>query len=144
MLKIFALLAVMTVNLSWAQEQEHTRPESNLDLRNHQPLLVIENLDDKEVVQLERTGSDAFFVVHKEGKEVKKNKLGRVEAEALDERFSAAFLKVQFELSSDPEGCDADWRLILRGDEYRFCPKNEQKDQAIRPLFVEMRKASSP
>ena len=144
MVKILVFMSVFVAHLALAQEAEHTIRESNNDLRNHQPMLIIENLDDKESVQLERTSTGDFFVVLKEGKDTTKNKLGRSAAEGLDERFSAAFLKVQYELAADPKGCDADWRLVLRGDEYRFCPKNEQKDREIRPLFTEMRKATTP
>ena len=144
-MKIVLLCAgLFLIQNGYAQQREESRPESNHDLRGLQPLMVIENLDDHETVKIEKSGTGDFFVVHEEGKEVTKNKLGRSAAESLDGRFSAAFLKVQYELKEDPQGCDADWRLVLRGEEYRFCPKNEQKDQEIRPIFSELLKASNP
>lgn len=144
MIKIILLSTLLGTTAAWAQELDHTTKESNNDLRGHQPMLVIEDLDAEESVQLERNSTGDFYLVLKDGKELTKNKLARTVAEGLDERFSAAFVKVQFELDQDPKGCDADWRLVLRGDEYRFCSKNEQKDREIRPLFVEMRKAVAP
>lgn len=145
MKNIFIALGLLITQLSLAQGyNEQSRPESNHDLRGHRPLLIIEDLSENESVQLERNGSGDFFVVRKDGDDLARNKLARVVAEEIDQKFSAAFLKVQYELREDPKDCDANWRLTLRGDEYKFCPKNEQKDQAIRPIFVEMRKASTP
>lgn len=145
MKNLLFVMGLLFVQVALAQGyNDQTRPENNNDLRSHRPLLIIENLSDKESVQLERNGSGDFFIVRKDGQDLARNKLARVTAEEIDQRFSAAFLKVQYELQDDPKDCNADWRLTLRGDEYKFCPKNEQKDQTIRPIFVEMRKASTP
>lgn len=144
-MKLFWCVALLSIGLpALAQQTDQARPENNSDLRGTKALFIIEDKDSDESVQLDRTGAEDFFAVHREGKEVVRNKLGRAAAEALDEKFSAVFLQVQYEMAADPKGCDADWRLVLRGDEYSFCPKNEQKNQAIRPLFSELRKASAP
>ena len=137
-------LSFVLGSVAHAQQNPDEKAESNKDLRMGQAMLTIENLDDHQKVLIERTVTGDYWVVLHEGDDVAKNKLGSERAKNLDERFSAAFLRVQYELGEDPKGCDADWRLVLRGEEYRFCPKNEQKDQTIRPLFVEMRKHIDP
>ena len=123
---------------------EQLGPETNSDLRGGNAMLVLEQVDDEEKVQLDRTSTGDYFVTFTDEDGTRKNKIGRGEAEALDQRFSTLFLQVQYELPADPKGCDADWKLVLRGEDQRACPKNEQKNQAIRPLFDELKKMARP
>lgn len=138
------LLSVLSLMLGSAFAFEQEKPESNNDLRGGKPLLLVEQVDDEEKVELERTSAGDYFLVYTDEDGSHKNKIGRGKAEDLDQRFSAIFLKVQYELPADPKGCDADWKLVLRGEDQRACPKNEQKNQAIRPLFDEMKKIARP
>lgn len=135
---------LLSSSLSWAQQDPAERPESNSDLRGGKPLLVVEQTDDEEKVQLERTSTGDYFVVYSDDEESHKSKLARLKAEELDQRFSAMFLQVQYELPADPKGCAADWKLMLRGEDQRACPKNEQKNQAIKAMFDEMKKIARP
>ena len=139
---ICTTLFILLLAKAWAVEQE--RPESNADLRGGKPLLLIEQLDDEEKIELGRSATGDYFMQYSEEEDGHKVKLGRLQAEALDERYSALFLQVQYEMPADPKGCDADWKLILRGEEQRFCPKNEQKHQAIKAFFDELKKIARP
>ncbi len=133
---------MLAMSAAWAMDSE--RPENNSDLRGGKPLLLIEQIDEEEKVQLERTTTGDYFLLYSEEDDASKVKIGRDRAETLDQRYSALFLQIQYEMPADPKGCDADWKLILRGEEQRFCPKNEQKNQAIRSLFDEMKKTARP
>lgn len=139
---ILPCLLSLLVGTAFAFEQE--QPESNNDLRGGKPLLLLEQVDDEEKVELERTSAGDYFLVFTDEDGSHKNKIGRSEAEKLDQRFSSVFLQVQYELPADPKGCDADWKLVLRGEDQRACPKNEQKNQAILPLFKDMKKIARP
>lgn len=142
-MKIILLTALsLFMSSSFAFEQE--QPENNNDLRGGKPLLLVEQVDDEEKIELERTSAGDYFLVYTDEDGSHKNKIGRQKAEDLDQRYSSVFLKMQYELPADPKGCDADWKLVLRGEDQRACPKNEQKNQAIRPLFDEMKKIARP
>lgn len=142
-MKIILLTALsLLMSSSFAFDQE--QPESNHDLRGGKPLLLVEQIDDEEKIELERTSTGDYFLVYTDEDGSHKNKIGRTKAEELDQKYSAVFLKMQYELPADPKGCDADWKLVLRGEDQRACPKNEQKNQAIRPLFDEMKKIAHP
>jgi len=141
---LFACALLLTSALAWSQQDPSERPESNSDLRGGKPLLVVEQADDEEKVQLERTNTGDYFLVYSDDDGTQKSKLSRQRAEDLDQRFSAMFLQVQYEFPADPKGCDADWKLMLRGEDQSACPKNEQKNQAIRAMFDEMKKIARP
>jgi len=138
----FAIFSSAFVLSAFAADQ--LGPENNSDLRGGKPMLVLEQVDDEERVQLDRTSTGDYFVTFTDEDGSRKNKIGRGEAEAFDQRFSTLFLQVQYELPADPKGCDADWKLVLRGEDQRACPKNEQKNQAIRPMFDELKKIARP
>ncbi len=138
------LLTVLSLMLGTAFAFEQEKPENNNDLRGGMPLLLVEQVDDEEKIELERTSAGDYFLVFTDEDGSHKNKIGRGQAEQLDQRFSAMFLQVQYDLPADPKGCDADWKLVLRGEDQRACPKNEQKNQAILPLFKEMKKIARP
>lgn len=138
---IFSLLTLVTVS-AWAQSEE--RPESNLDLRGNKPLLLIETHKGNEHIVLERSSGGDYFLNAKGKDGMHKNKISRPKAEELDQRFSAMYLKVQYELPEDPKDCKEHWKLVLRGEELLVCNKNEQKNQEIEPLFSELIKISRP
>lgn len=141
MRKIFGLMMLVVITLS-AQAVEQERPESNTDLRGGKVLFTIEQTDDEEKVELSRTSAGDYFLIFSEDDEVRKNKLGREKAEQLNEQFSGLFLKLQYEMPADPKGCDADWRLVLLGEEQKVCPKNEQKHQEISAIFKSMKQGA--
>jgi hypothetical protein len=138
------LLTVLSLMMSASFAIEQEQPESNNDLRGGKPLLLVEQIDDEEKIELERTSAGDYFLVFTDEDGSHKNKIGRTKAEEIDQKYSAVFLKVQYELPADPKGCDADWKLVLRGEDQRACPKNEQKNQAIRSMFDEMKKIARP
>jgi hypothetical protein len=122
-----------------AQDEQ---PENNLDLRGGKPLLLVEN--NGERFELARTVGGDFYLSHAQGDELSKHKLLRQRAEDLGQQFSGLFLQVQYELPSDPANCTQDWRLMLHGESYSFCSKNEQKNQVAKKFFDELRSVSSP
>ncbi len=138
-MRIVFILLALAVSPARAQQE---RPESNLDLRGGQPLVLLEKGEERW--ELERNVNGDFHLLRSEKGEPSKHKLARVRAEELDQRFSAAFMKVQYELPADPDKCMADWRMVLRGEEYRFCSKNEQKDQVAQALLSELRGLTHP
>lgn len=141
-MKICTLFVFLLVSAgAWAQTDEG--PANNRDLRHGTALLVLENFREEDKLTIERSSTGDHWLVLVHDGEVTRSKLKPEDAQSFDGRFSAAFLKVQYELGEDPKGCDAQWRLVLRGDEYKFCSKNEQKDQVVRPLYVELRKAAA-
>ncbi|MBY0517914.1 MAG: hypothetical protein K2P81_13475 [Bacteriovoracaceae bacterium] len=128
----------------FALAQQAESPESNLDLRAGKALFVLEDLDEKEKILLEKTNTGDTYLIYSDEDGSHKSKLARPKADELDQRFSAMFLKVQYELPEDPKGCQADWKLMMRGEEQRVCPKNEQKNQEIKPLFKELKNIVHP
>ncbi len=141
MRKIYGFMMVALITFS-AIAQEQERPESNTDLRGGKAMFTIEQTDDEEKVELSRTSAGDYFLIFTEDDEVHKNKLGREKAEKLNEQFSGLFLKLQYEMPADPKGCDAEWRLVLLGEEQKVCPKNEQKHQEILPVFKAMKQGA--
>jgi hypothetical protein len=135
---IFLLLVMVTGGARAQQE----RAESNLDLRGTKSLLAIER--GPERWELERGMSGDYQLAYVGKDAASKHKLARAKAEDIDQRFSAAFLQVQFELPADPKDCDANWRMVLRGEEYRFCTQNEQKNQVASTLIDELRGLTRP
>ncbi len=127
-----------------ALAQNEDRPESNNDLRGAKPLWLIESYGGKDRIELERSQSGDYFLNAKSKDGSQKNKISRPKAEDLDQRFSALFLKLQYEMPQDQKGCREHWKLILRGEELLVCNKNEQKNQEINPLFSELKKDSNP
>ena len=142
MRNLFFLGLIFTATSLWAQNDE--RPESNLDLRGAKPLLLIETHGGKERIELERSQSGDYYLSAKSKDGSQKNKISRPKAEGLDQRFSALFLKLQYEMPEDEKGCKQHWKLVLRGEELLVCNKNEQKNQEINPLFSELKKDSTP
>lgn len=121
---------------------QQERPENNFDLRGGKPLILMEKGDERW--ELERNVNGDFQLVQSQKGEASKHKLARAKAEDIDQRFSAAFLQVQYELPADPKDCTTDWRMVLRGEEYRFCSKNEQKDRVASSLVDELRGLTRP
>lgn len=137
------LAAMVFSGLAMALAQTEERPEGNKDLRGAKSIALIEKLATHETVSLERTTAGELSVVHALGEETKHNKIARAKAEAWDQRFAEAFLKVQYELPEDAPKCSTQWRLMLRGEEYRFCNQNDKKNQVVEPLFQELKAASN-
>jgi hypothetical protein len=128
--------------LSFFAHAQDEQPENNLDLRGGKPLMLLENSGER--LELERTIGGDFYVSRARGEDLTKHKLVRQRAEELSQQFSALFLQVQYELPNDPEKCTQDWRLVLHGETYVFCSKNEQKHQVVKKFFDEIRSASTP
>ncbi len=133
------LAAALTVGAAWGQEEERG---SNRDLRGTNPLFSLQK--GQEQVGLVRGAADEFFLEHSDKGGPTRHKVARARAQELDQQFSAAFLKLQYELPADPAGCKAEWRMVLRGEEIRFCEVNEQKHRAIGPLFAALLQAARP
>lgn len=117
-------------------------PENNLDLRGGKPLMLVENSGER--LELERSVGGDFYVSRAKGEDLTKHKLMRQRAEELSQEFSSLFMQLQYELPADPEKCSPDWRLVLHGETYAFCSKNEQKHQVVQKFFDELRSASTP
>lgn len=136
------LICLVTSFSLWAQQDE--RPESNLDLRGGKSVFQVAPPEAKSFVELHRSPAGDYFL-QAQGKDgLHKHKTSRPQAEDLDQRFAALYLRVQYELPADPVGCKSNWKLILHGEEILACAKNEQKNQEIQRFFDELTKALHP
>ena len=54
------LLTVLSLMMSSSFAIEQEKPESNNDLRGGKPLLLVEQIDDEEKIELERTSAQFF------------------------------------------------------------------------------------
>lgn len=134
---LFSFILVST--FAFGQSTSQPEKESNSDLRSGLIVFAVEDKNEETTTWLERSSNLDYFLKQSKEEEITKiQKITTKVALELDKKFSAAFLKIQYELPASPEECKASLHLVMKGDVQKICPKEEKKTQEIEAFLKDV------